>query len=55
MHRVIDEIVNAAGDVLDQITDVVGVIEVTRVLSQSSVCTIVEGEAAEGDTLKPVA
>ena len=42
MHRVIDEIVNAAGDVLDQITDVVGVIEVTRVLSQSSVCTIVE-------------
>ena len=55
VHRVIDEIVNAAGEVLDQITDVVGVIEVTRVLSQSSVCTIVEGEAAEGDALKPVA
>ncbi len=55
VHRVIDEIVNAAGEVLDQITDVVGVIEVTRVLSKSSVCTVVEGEAAEGDILKPEA
>lgn len=55
VHRVIDEIVNAAGEVLDQITNVVGIIEVTRVLSQSSVCTVVEGEAAEGDILKPEA
>ncbi len=31
----------------------VGVIEVTRVLSQSAVSKIVEGEAEEGDTLKP--
>lgn len=54
VHRVIDEIVNAAGEVLDQITDRVGVIEVTRVLSQSAICTIVEGEADEGDTLKPI-
>ena len=54
VHRVVDEIVNAAGEVLDQITDRVGIIEVTRVLSQSSVCKIVEGEAAEGDTLQPV-
>ncbi|GMR14152.1 MAG: hypothetical protein BMS9Abin29_2389 [Gemmatimonadota bacterium] len=53
VHRVIDEIVNSRGEVLDQITDVVGVIEVTRVLSQSAVSTIVEGEAEEGDTLKP--
>jgi len=52
--RVVDEIVNAAGDVLDRITDRVGVIEVSRVLSQSAVCTIVEGEAAEGDMLRPV-
>lgn len=52
--RVIDEIVNAAGEVLDQITDRVGIIEVTRVLSQSSICTIVEGDAAEGDVLKPI-
>jgi curli biogenesis system outer membrane secretion channel CsgG len=54
VHRVIDEIVNAAGEVLDRITDRVGVIEVTRVLSQSAICTIVEGEAAEGDALRPV-
>ena len=54
VHRVVDEIVNAAGEVLDQITDRVGIIEVTRVLSQSSVCKIVEGEAEEGDTLRPV-
>lgn len=52
--RVIDEIVNAAGDVLDQITDRVGVIEVTRVLSQSAICSVVEGEAAEGDMLRAV-
>ena len=54
VHRVIDEIVNAAGDVLDQITDRVGIIEVTRVLSQSAICTVVEGEAGEGDTLLAV-
>lgn len=54
VHRVIDEIVNARGEVLDQITDVVGVIEVTRVLSQSAICKIVEGEAKEGDVLKAV-
>ena len=54
VHRVIDEIVNSRGEVLDQITDVVGVIAVTRVLSQSAICEVVEGEAAEGDMLKPV-
>ena len=54
VHRVIDQIVNAAGEVLDEITDRVGVIEVTRVLSQSAICTIVEGEAGEGDTLRPI-
>jgi curli biogenesis system outer membrane secretion channel CsgG len=52
--RVVDEIVNAAGDVLDRITDRVGVIEVSRVLSQSAVCNVVEGEAAEGDMLRPL-
>jgi curli biogenesis system outer membrane secretion channel CsgG len=52
--RVVDEIVNAAGDVLDRITDRVGVIEVTRVLSQSAICTVVEGEAGEGDMLQAV-
>ena len=54
VHRVIDEIVNSRGEVLDQITDVVGLIEVTRVLSQSAICKIVEGEAEAGDMLKPV-
>lgn len=32
-------------------TATVGVLEVTRVLAQSSMATVVEGEAAEGDTL----
>ena len=52
--RVIDEIKDSAGNMLDQITDKVGVIEVSRVLAQSSICTVVEGEAAEGDKLVPV-
>lgn len=52
--RVIDEITDANGTVLDRITDRVGVLEVTRVLSQSAVCTVVEGEAREGDTIQPL-
>ena len=32
----------------------VGVLEVTRVLAQSSICRVVEGEAAEGDKLVPI-
>lgn len=54
VYRVVDEIVNAAGEVLDQITERVGVIEVSQVLSQSAIATVIEGEADEGDTLKPV-
>lgn len=54
-YRVVDEIKDAHGNVLDRVTERVGTIEVTRVLSQSSICTIVEGEAAEGDTFRPVA
>jgi hypothetical protein len=50
--RVIDEIKDADGTVLDRITDQVGVLEVTRVLSQSAICTVVEGEAAEGDEIE---
>ena len=49
--RVIDEIRDANGTVLDRITDRVGVLEVTRVLSQSAICSVVEGEASEGDTI----
>ena len=52
--RVIDEIRDSSGNLLDQITDKVGVIEVTRVLAQSSICAVVEGEAAEGDKLVPI-
>ncbi len=54
VHRVVDEIRDASGTLLDTITEAVGVVEVTRVLAQSSVSTVVEGEAAEGDTLTPV-
>ena len=54
VHRVIDEIRDSSGNLLDTITDAVGVVEVTRVLGQSSIGTVVEGEAAEGDTLEPV-
>ena len=50
--RVVDEILDANGNVLDRITDTVGLLEVTRVLSQSAICSVVEGEAAEGDTIK---
>lgn len=52
--RVVDEIIDADGNVLDRITDRVGVLEVTRVLSQSAICRVVEGEAEEGDTLEPL-
>ena len=54
VYRVVDEIRDASGNLLDTITDRVGMLEVTRVLGQSSISTVVEGEAAEGDTLEPV-
>ena len=52
VHRVVDEIRDAAGNVLDRVTARVGVIEVTRVLSQSSICSVVEGNAQEGDRVE---
>ncbi len=52
VYRVVDEIKDAQGQVLDRITEQVGLIEVTRVLSQSAICVVVDGEAAEGDTAK---
>ena len=48
---VVDEIKDAQGNVLDRITDRVGLLEVTRVLGQSAVCRLVEGSAAEGDSV----
>ena len=54
VYRVVDEIKDAAGNVLDQVTDRVGLLEVTRVLSKSSVARIVEGEGQEGDQARSV-
>jgi len=54
VSRVVDEIRDANGAVLDRITETVGVLEVTRVLSQSAICSVVEGEANEGDTIEPL-
>jgi curli biogenesis system outer membrane secretion channel CsgG len=52
VFRVVDEIRDSEGNVLDQITEKVGAVEVTRVLSQSSICSVVEGDAKEGDTIR---
>jgi curli biogenesis system outer membrane secretion channel CsgG len=51
--RVVDTITDASGNVLDEVTEKVGVIEVTSVLSQSAVCKVVEGKAKEGDRIRP--
>ena len=53
VHRVVDEIRDARGNLLDTITDMVGVLEVTRVLGQSAICSVIEGDAAKGDSLRP--
>lgn len=50
--RVVDTIRDASGNVLDEVTEKVGVIEVTRVLSQSAIASVLEGEAKEGDRLR---
>ncbi len=52
--RVIDVIVDANGNELDRVTSQVGILQVNRVLSQSAISTIVEGEAKEGDVLEPI-
>jgi hypothetical protein len=46
--------VDASGNVLDVVTERVGVLEVVRVLSQSAIAAAVEGEAAEGDVLEAI-
>jgi len=50
--RVVHKITDGSGNVLDEVTEKVGAIEVTRVLTQSSIATVIEGEAKEGDKLK---
>jgi len=51
VYRIVDEIRDSAGNILDEVTEKVGVIQVTQVLSQSSICSVVEGEAQEGDRI----
>jgi curli biogenesis system outer membrane secretion channel CsgG len=52
VHRVMDEIKDANGQVLDRVVEKVGTLEVTQVLSQSAICTVIEGEAGVNDTIK---
>jgi curli biogenesis system outer membrane secretion channel CsgG len=51
--RVVDEIRDRDGNVLDEVTERVGTIEVVRVLSQSAISRVVAGEADVGDRLEP--
>ena len=51
--RVVDVIKDAKGNELDKITKRVGIIEVTQVLPQSSICKVIEGKPAHGDMLEP--
>ncbi len=52
--RVVDRITDASGKVLDEVTETVGTLEVTRVLSQSAIGKLVKGSAKDGDRLRPV-
>jgi curli biogenesis system outer membrane secretion channel CsgG len=52
VYRVIDVIKDSHGNVLDEVTEKVGVVEVSQVLSQSSICVLIEGDAAGGDKVK---
>lgn len=52
VYRVVDEIRNSNGELLDTVTEKVGVVSVTRVLSQSAICEVVSGEAQEGDEVR---
>lgn len=52
VSRVVDEIKDADGTVLDRVVDRVGVLEVTQVLSQSAICRIVDGDARVNDTIE---
>lgn len=52
VHRVVDEIKDADGRVLDRVIQKVGVVEVTQVLANSAICRVVEGDAKVNDTIK---
>lgn len=53
--RVVGSILDVNGQELDPLTEVVGVIEVRRVLTRSSIAAVIQGEVAAGDRLEPVA
>lgn len=50
--RVMDEIKDADGRLLDRVINKVGTLEVTQVLSQSAVCKLIDGQAAVKDSVK---
>lgn len=52
IYRVVDEIRNADGELLDTVTEKVGELEVERVLSKSSICRVVSGDAKKGDEVR---
>lgn len=52
VQHVVDEIKDADGKVLDRVTKQTGVLEVTQVLANSSIAKVVEGTAAQGDTVE---
>ena len=52
MHHVVDEIKDADGKLLDKVIEQTGVLEVTQVLANSSVCKLVSGKAAVNDAVK---
>ena len=52
VSRVVDEIRDANGQVLDRVVDQVGRVEVTQVLSQSAIVKVIEGEAAVDDAIQ---
>jgi curli biogenesis system outer membrane secretion channel CsgG len=52
VRRVTDEIKDADGRVLDRVVSDVGVCEVVQVLSQSSICKVVSGQAEVNDAIQ---
>ncbi len=51
VERVIKEIRDDNGELLDVLKDTVGEIEVTKVLNKSAICKVVKGSVQKGDTI----
>lgn len=52
VEHVVDEIKDADGKVLDRVTKQTGTLEVTQVLANSSIAKLVDGTAAQGDSVE---